>query len=97
MGAEELWGFVETKREREGVQEGQRSASGEHEVGGRNGLPAMVIAAGGRESRSERERQREKWPPAEFLRASLHYGEEVHRSIKNFSPRHGYLRQAGDD
>jgi len=31
------------------------------------------------------------------LRASLHYGEEVHRSVKNFSPRHGYLRQVGED
>jgi len=31
------------------------------------------------------------------LRASLHYGEEVHQSVKNYSPRHGYLRQAGED
>ena len=27
------------------------------------------------------------------LRAALHYGGEVHRSVKNFSPKHGYLRQ----
>jgi hypothetical protein len=28
-----------------------------------------------------------------LLRAALHYGGEVHWLVKNFSPRHGYLRQ----
>ena len=28
-----------------------------------------------------------------ILRATLHYGGEVHRTVKSFSPRHGYLRQ----
>ena len=27
------------------------------------------------------------------IRATLHYGGEVHWSVKNFSPRPGYLRQ----
>jgi hypothetical protein len=27
------------------------------------------------------------------FRVVLHYGGEVHRLVKNFSPRHGYLRQ----
>jgi hypothetical protein len=27
------------------------------------------------------------------LRAALHYGGEGHQLVKNFSPRHGYLRQ----
>jgi hypothetical protein len=27
------------------------------------------------------------------LKAALHYGGEVHRLVKNFSPRHGYMRQ----
>ena len=27
------------------------------------------------------------------LRAALHYSGEVYRSVKSFSPRHGYLRQ----
>jgi hypothetical protein len=27
------------------------------------------------------------------LRAALHYSGEGHRSVKNFNPRHGYLRQ----
>ena len=30
------------------------------------------------------------------LKAALHYGGEVHRSVKSFSPRHGYLRQGMD-
>ena len=30
-------------------------------------------------------------PP--WLRAALHYVGEVHRLVKSFSPRHGYLRQ----
>ena len=29
----------------------------------------------------------------QVVRAALHYGGEVHESVKNFSPRHGYLRQ----
>ena len=31
--------------------------------------------------------------PMTYLRASLHYGGEVHRPVKKFSPRHGFLRQ----
>jgi hypothetical protein len=27
------------------------------------------------------------------LRAALYYDGEVHQSVKNFNPRHGYLRQ----
>ena len=32
-------------------------------------------------------------PHHRLLRAALHYGGEVHRSVKSLSTRHGYLRQ----